>query len=125
MRIPGINLLGAFKGVLGGFKHVRNLPKLIGYCQEAAKYLKLVHLIKDGLKVPAANFLFQVKKSISDLQDQAAKTDLNKDGDFTNDPDDKLWRVAHSAVDAVLEFFRLADDCQKLIDLDNAADPQK
>ena len=124
MRIPKINLKGLFGG-LKHLKHLKNLPKLIGYCQEAAKYLKLVHLIKDGLKVPAANFLFQIKKSVAYLQDQAAKTDLNKDGDFTNDIDDKIWAGAQTAVDAVLEFFHLEDECQKMIDLDNAVDPQK
>jgi len=120
MRIPRINLAGVF----GVFKHVKDLPKLIGICQDVMKYLKLLDLIKDSLKVPAANLLFEMRKAVESLKDRAAATDLNQDGDFTNDPDDKIWAGMISGIDAVLDFFHLTDDYQKLVELDKKVTPQ-
>ena len=111
---------GALKSGLGVLK---NFPAIIGYLQTGVKYLKLFQALQGALKVPAANLLFEVKKQIRNLADGAAQNDLNGDGDKLNDIDDKIFAGALKAVDAVLEFFHIKDDCDRLEELDRAVSP--
>jgi len=116
MNIPRINLSGVF----GALKHVKDLPKILGYLKAAQEYIKLLDAIAESLKQPAANLLFAARKAISALEENAAKTDLNNDGNKLNDMDDKAYRGLEKAIDAVLEFFHLSDDYERLVELDNA-----
>jgi len=116
-NIPSINFLGVFKGLA-------NIPAILTGIQNLMKYLSVLHMIRQGLKVPAANFLIAIKKETANLKALAATTDLDGDGINTNDIDDKAIGAVDSFVDSLIEVFHLKDEYEKLIALDKATEPK-
>lgn len=117
MNIPNINFLGIFKGLA-------SIPNIIAMFQNLSKYLAVLHMIRNGLKIPAANFLIAIKKETANLKALAATTDLNGDGINTNDIDDKVIGGVDSFVDNIIEVFHLRQEYEKLISLDKAVEPK-
>ena len=116
MNFPRINL----KSVLGILGHVKKLPLLFTYLKAAQEYVKLFKLIGDGLKTPACNFIFELRKAVKSLEERANKVDLDGDGDPLNDIDDGIYEHLDDALEQILEYFHLTDEYNELVKLDKA-----